>query len=412
MSYLDNGRIRLGVDLDLGGAITYLSKSGTDRNVVNSADWGRQIQMSHYSGPVPFAPAGHEPRKEWAGLGWNPIQCGDSFGNRSKLLDTKNDGKSIYVKCVPMQWPLNNVPGECTFECWLRLDGDAVQVRSRLLNARTDHTQYDGRGQELPAVYTNGPWYRLMTYTGDKPFTNDKLEQRPAVFMWTSWQSTENWAALLDDHDFGLGIWHPGDTAFVGGFAGKPGAGGPKDGPTGYIAPVLNEVIDWNIDYDYRYTLILGSLDEIREYVYKHTPRPKPPTYAFRGDRQHWIYRGASDSGWPIRGGLDLSLAALDAQLIGPDGFWEASGATKLTLDGSFDSGITGVKVFWKRYDSPEFSEAKSARLEVEADGKRRRFVLNLGSLPEYRGCITGVRIDLRGSLGAKARISRLSFGR
>ncbi len=45
MSYLDNGAIRLGVDLNLGGAITYLSRSGAEQNLVNSFDFGRQIQI-------------------------------------------------------------------------------------------------------------------------------------------------------------------------------------------------------------------------------------------------------------------------------------------------------------------------------------------------------------------------------
>jgi hypothetical protein len=52
MSYLDNGVIRLGVDLNVGGTITYLSRSGTEQNLVNSYDFGRQIQMSYYSGGV------------------------------------------------------------------------------------------------------------------------------------------------------------------------------------------------------------------------------------------------------------------------------------------------------------------------------------------------------------------------
>ena len=114
MSYLDNGVIRLGVDLNLGGAVTYLSRSCTEQNLVNSYDFGRQIQMSYYSGPVPFAIAGRQPKPEWSFIGWNPIQVGDAFGNASKLLEHSNDCKQVYVKCIPLHWPLDNVAGECT----------------------------------------------------------------------------------------------------------------------------------------------------------------------------------------------------------------------------------------------------------------------------------------------------------
>jgi hypothetical protein len=71
MSWLDNGRIRLGVDFSIGGAITWLSEAGGP-NMINSYDWGRQIQMSFYSGPVPFAPRGATISPNWKVLGWNP----------------------------------------------------------------------------------------------------------------------------------------------------------------------------------------------------------------------------------------------------------------------------------------------------------------------------------------------------
>jgi len=77
MSYLDNGTIKLGIDLNRGGAITYLSPAKEDKNVVNSFDFGRQIQMSYYAGPVPFVVGDKEPAKHWRHLGWNPIQTGD-----------------------------------------------------------------------------------------------------------------------------------------------------------------------------------------------------------------------------------------------------------------------------------------------------------------------------------------------
>ncbi|MDR2680871.1 MAG: hypothetical protein LBC47_08705, partial [Tannerella sp.] len=78
MRYLENDRIKLGIDLSIGGAVTYLSdRDNGGKNMINSADWGRQIQMSFYSGPWPYiGPNGEKPTDNWAGLGWNPIQSG------------------------------------------------------------------------------------------------------------------------------------------------------------------------------------------------------------------------------------------------------------------------------------------------------------------------------------------------
>jgi len=102
MSWLDNGQIKLGVDLNLGGAVTYLADANTGENLINSYDWGRQVQMSFYSGPNPFIPAGKKIQPHWQGLGWNPIQSGDCFGHRSKVLTHTNDGKTIHVQCIPI----------------------------------------------------------------------------------------------------------------------------------------------------------------------------------------------------------------------------------------------------------------------------------------------------------------------
>ena len=73
MSIIENEYIKLGVNLGLGGAVTYLCEHGRE-NLINSFDWGRQVQMSFYSGPNLFTPRGKQPRAEWRGLGWNPIQ--------------------------------------------------------------------------------------------------------------------------------------------------------------------------------------------------------------------------------------------------------------------------------------------------------------------------------------------------
>jgi hypothetical protein len=412
MSYLDNGVIRLGVNLDLGGAITYLSASNSKTNLVNSFDWGRQIQMSHYSGPVPFSPNGKKPNKTWSGLGWNPIQCGDCYGNRSKILSHRNNGKVIYVKCIPMQWPLDNEPGECTFECWIRLKHNTAEVRSRMVNGRSDRTQYPGRSQEQPAVYTCGPWHRLMTYTNDQPFTGGAVVQIPASFPWSGWMATENWAALVDDHDYGLGIWEPGTFQFIGGFAGKPGVGGPKDAPTGYIAPLQEETLDYNIDCEYNYTLIVGSLGAIREFVVRHSTKPKPPDYRFAKDRQHWNCQDAVDSGWPIRGELNVRLDSGQPRLISPLSFWRATDAPRLWIQAACKVTQQGAKIFWSRFDNSGFNENQSVAFQLIPDGKYHTYELSLASSSEYRGLITRLRFDPvpAGAAGDYIRIKSISF--
>jgi hypothetical protein len=414
MRYLDNGTIKLGVDLNVGGAITYLSKSKSEENVINSWDWGRQVQMSYYAGPVPFTPNGKQPAKEWRGLGWNPIQAGDHFGNASKVLEHRNDGKQIYVKCVPMQWPLDNEPGECTFETWYALDGPAVKVRAALNNNRSDKTQWPARSQELPAVYTNGPYHRLMTYVGDKPFTAGELtriEHRLGQDgkPWANWSATENWAALVNDDGFGLGVWNPNAYAFIGGFAGKPGKGGPADGPTGYIAPTRSEVLDCNIRHRYAYTLILGDLAAIRQYVYEHANRPAPPQYRFEKDRQGWTYHHATDAGWPIRGELRITPDGERASLVGPPAFWPAADAPTLHLRAAFKTNQDFARVFWTRHGQPGH---KGVVFPIKSDGEFRMYEVKLSDSADYTGMITGLRIELteQPHPGDEVRVESIGF--
>ena len=396
MSFLDNGKIRLGVNLDIGGAITHLSDSEKRVNVINSYDWGRQVQMSFYSGPRPFAPKGKKPSDHWKHLGWNPIQSGDYKGFKSKVTVHKNDGKTIYVKCIPMHWPLDKVPGRCTFECRLSLEGNTVRVWSRLNNARADKTQYPGRSQELPAVYTNGPLYRLMTYTGDKPFTGDKLTRIvQKKKTWEKFEARECWSALVNDNDWGLGVWHEGAYKTIGGFAGKPGKGGPKDNPTGYVSPLHGEILDHNIRYEYSYVLILDKLDAIRKYVYSRAKRPGPPSYVFKSDRQHWVYRNAVDTGWPIRGHLHVRLDGRDPAMIGPVSFWRASETPKLYITAAYKTRATVAHVMWRTGgpDGKGFGQA-AVPLDIIGDGKFRTYVADLSASPNYKGVITQLRFD------------------
>ncbi|MBI1373783.1 MAG: hypothetical protein GC159_13750 [Phycisphaera sp.] len=420
MSYLDNGEIRIGVDLNLGGAITYLAPSKQpDNNLVNSFDYGRQIQMSYYSGPVPYAVGDKQPAPNWRHIGWNPIQSGDDHGHRSRVIDQRNDGRELYVKCVPMHWPLDNVPAQCTFETWITLNGPAAHILSRINNARVDTTQYEARGQELPAVYVNAPYHRLMSYTGDKPFTNDALSrmtytptaQRP----WTMWFATENWAAQVDDHDWGLGVWNADCVRFGGGFSGRPGPGGPSDVNTGYIAPHRREILDHNIIQEYRYALILGKLDAIRGWVYEHAERKATPAWTFgeAHTRMGWTYHDATDAGWPIVDRLSVNLSGDDPQVISPHAFWRAEDAPKLTIDAAFNNGEATAVVYFDALDESVPLGECVVSFEIKPDGVRRRYVVDLSKHPRYRGGMVGLRIDpvSRGGEGRHVDIYAVTLG-
>ena len=238
-SYLDNGHIRIGVDLARGGAISYLSLSGSSESVVNVHDLGRYIQQSYYGGPQPFIPPGAVQHPNYAGWPWNPVQAGDVYGYTPQLLAYSNDGTTLYVKCIPKQWALLNVTSECTMESWITLEDTRVNIQHRLTNTRSDTTQYGAFGQELPAIYTVGTLCNLYTYTGTQPFTGGavtKIENSGPPSPWAQWTATENWASLINGANWGLGVFNPGIYYFTGGFAGDPGTGGPADGNTGYIA--------------------------------------------------------------------------------------------------------------------------------------------------------------------------------
>lgn len=400
MSFIENEFIKVGIDLNLGGAITYLADKKNGENLINNSDWGRQVQMSFYSGPVPFEPDGKKANPAWTFIGWNPIQSGDVAGNKSKVLDHKNTGSSLYVKCIPMHWPLDNVPGECTYECWIKLDGNAVKVKSRIVNNRPDKQQYPARGQELPAVYTNASWHRLITYRGDKPFTNDTLSTianhnlpQNGNIQWASWQATENWAANVNDKNVGLGVWNESVQLFSGGYYGDSSfKGGSKDLATAYIAPNSIDILDYNITHDYNYALIVGNLTQIREYVYKNHYFHLP-AYDFKNSRLQWYYQNTTDKGWPINNGLYVYLKK-DAAMIGPSAFWKAEDAPVLRITATYPKGVHHAKIYWKLFRK-EFEENCSMMVDIIPDAKKHTYSIPLHQSANYTGVVTQLKILL-----------------
>ncbi len=398
MTFLDNGEVRIGMDLALGGAVTFISSKDHPGNIINSTDLGRQIQMSHYSGPWPFEVGSKKPNPAWAGLGWNPIQTGDCYMNPSKVVEHKNDGKELYIKCIPMQWPMDNVPGECIFETWTTLDGPVIHMRYRCTNQRQDKTQYRPCSQELPAVYTISKLSRLMSYVGNKPFTGDTLTQvtndwrKP--WPWTRFIATEGWAALVDDHDWGLGVFKADGGEFHGGIYGDERSEDPKHSSTAYLAPIHVENFDYNIVYEHRTEFVVGKLAYIRERFTQMATRI-PPAWRFAHDRQHWTLRNATDQGFPWKGEWRIKCGDKKPRLESGIRCWRAEDAPELALTAGYTGKVpVSLKVFWKRLDEDSFESGKSLSLQLNPDGRLHTYHMELKGSPGYRGLITGLAIE------------------
>ena len=397
MTFLDNGEIRIGMDLSLGGAVTFVSSKDHPGNIINSADLGRQIQMSHYSGPWPFEVGAKKPRKEWAGLGWNPIQTGDCFGNPSWVVEHRNNHKVIYIKSIPMQWPLDNVLGDCTFETWTRLEGPVIHMRYRCTNYRSDQTAYHPCPQELPAVYTISKLCHLMSYTGTRPFTGDTLTRITNDWRnswpWTRFVATERWAALVNDDDWGLGVFKDEGAQFDGGIYGDARSDDPKDSSTAYVAPIHMENFDFNIVYEHQTAFVVGKLADIRRRVNDMATRT-PPRWRFVKDRQHWTVRNASDQGFPMRGAWRIKFGASKPLLESAVQCWRAEAAPSLELKVAYTGRATTARIFWKRWNDDNYDGQRSCEVDLNPDGKFHTYHVNLASSLEYRDLIIGLAIE------------------
>jgi len=415
IQFIENAHIRVGITRKWGGAITHVSVPGGP-NIINSHDLGRQIQQSYYSGPPNYQKAGKEKSKDWSAFPWNPIQTGDAYRNGSQVVDVRIGTNTLYVKTIPMLWPMNNDPGECTMETWITLSATspAFTYKARLTNHRSDKTQYKGGAQEVPAVYVNGPYHHLMMYTGDKPFTGDALRElrndHKEDWPWVNSLPTEGWAALVNDAGTGIGVMVPSPLEFHGGYFGKRGVGGETDANTGYMSPIASEVLDHNVVFDYRAEFVVGTLAEIRAAAEKQRPRGLP-AWDFSERRSGWIYLTGTDTGFPLKGrGLggtpEPGLETL--RILGPYAFWQASTAKRVRLQVSAKA-AGSVRAFWRGLPPADastkpslwsawrgtwFDNARSVSALFPA-GKKRWVDIDLSGNANYKGAICGLGLDI-----------------
>lgn len=276
---IKNKKVCLRQDLTRGGAIYYISKSDTCRNIVNIYDEGRYIQQSYYAG-YSLDRRAEGQAEVWCPWTWNPIQVGDNVYNRAKILDHWQKGNETYVKCIPMQWDMTNVPAEAVMEQWTSLDGCVVKVRNRLTCHRTDRLYGEGMtlAQEIPAVWLISALKNLYAYFGDKPFENEPFKQvevrqlimnNPDHFWGIYVNVPENWMAFTDDSGWGIAVYTPSACGFMAGRYESFLQGDEHHVASSYIAPVRFEALMKNSVMEYDYYLVIGSLEKMRKEIYR-----------------------------------------------------------------------------------------------------------------------------------------------
>ena len=400
MSWIENEFVRVGVDLNLGGAITSIVEKEDGRELVNSYDLGREIQMSFYGGPTPFEPDGKKAHPQWRNLGWNPIQSGDWAGNPSKVLEHRNGADELFTRSIPMQWPLEGVPGDCQFESRIRLEGRAIILRCKLINQRKDQTFYPAKHQELPAVYANGAFSKVTTYSGDRPFTSGALSEwiEPGP-PWRNFHATEHWAALVDSQNRGLGVWQPDTTSWIGGtVVGNPAKQGPLDNATAYVAPITLEHLDPQGTLEYETRLVAGTVPQIRALVLQWESARGLPHSLMKHDRAGWSLRGGRDSGTPFPGMWKIEASGGALVLVGPTTFWRAEKGGRLRVRGRVRSGNPKggrLQIVWKSLHPA--GKEEGAPFEWHPHTELGQTAFDLGSKPGYTGGLVQLTLRFEG---------------
>lgn len=276
---IKNKEIHLKQDLIRGGAICYISKADSDRNIVNIYDEGRYIQQSYYAGKHLDRRAEGQ-AEVWSPWNWNPIQVGDNVYNRAEILEHWQKGNKTYVKCIPMQWDMTNRPAEATMEQWTTIKGNVIKVRNRLICSRTDDLYGEGVScaQEIPAVWLISALKNLYAYFGDEPFTNQpvtstevkQLIMNDPDHFWGVYQNVpEKWMAFVDDSQWGIAVFSPSAIGFLAGRYDSFTEGDEHHVASSYIAPARYESLMKDSVMEYEYYLVIGTLEQMRKEIYK-----------------------------------------------------------------------------------------------------------------------------------------------
>lgn len=269
-AYLENEHLKVGVLRSHGGAIGYLAARDAVTNTLNHYDHGRLIQQSYY---------GDEDGSRWADKPWryNPVQGGNYLGSAATVVTFEAAKDLIHVQTIPRHWASGKSLDDCLMEQWVLLEGAIVKVRYRFTyNGQKAHAP---RHQETPAVFVDPKLSTLVTYVGDRPWSNGALTRKRPGWPNEPIVMAEAWAAYVGDDGYGVGVYVPGVTEATA-YRYQGGSGSDCS----YIAPLRTFSLTPGLAFEYVAYFTVGDVDTIRERFgqlhldqsHAKSPQPQP----------------------------------------------------------------------------------------------------------------------------------------
>lgn len=265
--YLENEQLRVGLLRSHGGAIGFLSPAGSPRNLLNHYDHGRLVQQSYY---------GDEDGSQWTHKPWrfNPVQAGDYQGHAAELLEFRSTQATAYARTRPRNWAGGQLLAECEMEQWVELDGPLVKLKFKF--TYRGERRHALRDQETPAMFVAPELTKLITYSGDRPWTDQELSTKVPGWPNEELKMTENWVAWVNEQGQGVGLYVPSASrATCYRYQGGSGS------DCSYVAPLNQFALLPDLNFTYSAWLTTGESAEIRaRFKTLYTSQSSPPQEA------------------------------------------------------------------------------------------------------------------------------------
>lgn len=264
---LENSIVKVGIDREKGGSITWLSWNDYPKNLVNSTDPGRLIQQSYYAGKSLDRRSDGQ-SKDWSPWTWNPIQ-GGGVSSWARVNEFKRlEDQTLYAETVPKLWDMPNEEAFAIMRQWTAFEPampNVVVVRCEFISQREENDRWGPavpRPQEIPACYFTRNFENVKSYLGQGKWRD---ETQPPGPPWGHANPPLKSMAFYTAAGQGVAVYSPASTQHWNFGPHRTGlSDDPADGPCMHVAPLDRVSLGPKSTYRFRYWIIVGNEEQIR----------------------------------------------------------------------------------------------------------------------------------------------------